>query len=521
MVLTNSKYTYICTLSILGIFMFIITHNTPMISDDLIYKYIVGSDYQPISNIKDIITSQINHYNTVNGRVVPHFLIQLFIYIGKDFFDLANALIFTLQLHLLTKITTTNKKDYIYTCIIAIIIITFILPGFKKCYLWMSGSFNYLWSSTFILYSHYILLKDNYLKCHLIRFLIGFLSGLTHEALIIGLLLGNMYYYYKHRVQLNSFRVVQLLGLLIGISFLLFSPGSITRFYNSSNSFSLTPYIITLFSFHKLRVFFILLFFVFLYYRDKNNLKINVVYLIALSISFIFILFTKYDSERARFCIEFYSLILTLIIINRTINIYIKRYIILFPLTIITILGYIIYLSHHNQLYTNSLIKKITQSSNNIIIFDDYSFNYLEKRFIYKFIFIDEQKFYPNFISTCEENILISKYFNRNDTLVFLPKSLLNNLEKYDKFHTENELPFYAKKIEPNEKIKAVKFTLIESDSLSLPFYIRLFAKKLERYTLQELPTNKYTTIDIKRNKYLFVTKEPIIDNRVKDIIYE
>ena len=77
----------------------------PLFADDYSYAFIwdgknkgnlirgIGKR-ERVKSIKDILISQYSHYLTWSGRFVAHFFVQLFILIGKKFFNVINTLIF-------------------------------------------------------------------------------------------------------------------------------------------------------------------------------------------------------------------------------------------------------------------------------------------------------------------------------------------------------------------------------------------------------------------------------------------
>ena len=77
----------------------------PLIWDDYVYSYVFNEhsflkslpfDTQRIKGLKDIFLSQYNHYFSWGGRLVAHSIAQLFLWIGKEIFNVFNAFIFIL-----------------------------------------------------------------------------------------------------------------------------------------------------------------------------------------------------------------------------------------------------------------------------------------------------------------------------------------------------------------------------------------------------------------------------------------
>ncbi len=70
--------------------------------DDYVYSFIWQghSEFEPlsenavrVSSFRDIFISQWSHYLTWSGRVVSHVIVQFFLWVGKDIFNIFNALI--------------------------------------------------------------------------------------------------------------------------------------------------------------------------------------------------------------------------------------------------------------------------------------------------------------------------------------------------------------------------------------------------------------------------------------------
>ena len=65
-------------------------------------------------------------------------------------------------------------------------------------------------------------------------------------------------------------------------------------------------------------------------------------------------------------------------------------------------------------------------------------------------------------------------------------------------------------------------FILSPTDYSSLPFYIKPFASKLDRYSATEVPvTTNFEILNIEGQNYLFVEKNDMIDNRLRDIVLQ
>ena len=120
------------------------------------------------------------------------------------------------------------------------------------------------------------------------------------------------------------------------------------------------------------------------------------------------------------------------------------------------------------------------------------------------------------------QNKYIAKTYGK-DSLVFIPRDLIEDVKlkpsRYNDFYTEKEWPFYVKRVEGADAPYSVTFLLNETDFSSLPFYIRPFAHKMEKYTATEISAGKYVINNLLGDNYLMVGKNRLIDNRVKEIV--
>ena len=79
----------------LGVFLLLLYCNlhTDLVADD--YRYCFSfADGSRISAVRQIFPSMAAHRLSMNGRLIPHFLVQLFLMAPKAVFNLVNALMF-------------------------------------------------------------------------------------------------------------------------------------------------------------------------------------------------------------------------------------------------------------------------------------------------------------------------------------------------------------------------------------------------------------------------------------------
>lgn len=123
---------------------------TPLIADDYAYCFSFA-DSQRVDSLGDIFSSMAAHRLWMNGRVIAHFLVQLFLMLPPAVFDVLNSAAFAAALYLTA--TLARKKGerdslLLLGCFCLLWIYT---PAFGQVFLWLDGSLNYLWSVLFSL----------------------------------------------------------------------------------------------------------------------------------------------------------------------------------------------------------------------------------------------------------------------------------------------------------------------------------------------------------------------------------
>lgn len=253
----NSKTKYII---LFGLFIIIWFHNYcfPLIWDDYVYSYVLKDNYfnpMPenmvrISGIQDIIMSQWDHYFRWGGRTIAHLLVQFFLWQGKCFFNIVNALCFVLLLLEIQWIVNKgiisfdfNSKDILW------IFCTFWLFSFllNDVLTWLTLSANYLW--TLVLLLGFII---SYVRTYFnpeeetklnnvswLQFFFGLLAGWTNENTVCFVIIVIGYYIclikrHKNNYGVKETDVMKLLpgfiGLILGYLLLIFAPGNYVRY---------------------------------------------------------------------------------------------------------------------------------------------------------------------------------------------------------------------------------------------------------------------------------------------------
>lgn len=521
-------------LTIIGILFLVLNILTPEYLDDYLYKYVfingkANTDY-PIQNICDIIHSQIDHYHTFNGRVLIHTFVQLFTGIlGKGFFNLVNALAFTCFIILSIKYATKSLNNSLI--LISTFLVLLCFPSFNDTCLWMTGSIGYLWTALLTIIFLFIFKKfqEKAVTSSSYLFLLGGIPlGWTHEGIVFPLALSLIVYCCWNRKQITKSAAFPFaIGFIIGAFICTFSPATLSR--TSGYEGTLMSIISKLLSgfvlLSKLKLIYVTIAgLIWIAFKDGKQkvlcfLKENLLICGGIFFSMGIVFLSGFHSSRTAFGTELFSFLL----IIKMIGIY--NYQKLFTQTVSIILcifyGSIVYCSILNYQEYQRILQQIKEPSTYIITTTVPNYGIMENWIRTPLIKLNSGYYFSYSPSSWENKYIATTY--HKDSLVFLPSEFIESisLDKFDTFGTTSSLPFYAKRLPEYQSINKVSYQLKETDFASLPFYIRPFAHKLGRYTLTEVETDKFGVININGGSYLLVGKNKIIDNRVKEIIYE
>lgn len=230
-------------LLILGIFAFMLLLNIlmPLHRDDYNYS-LIWSTSQHIQSFSDVCQSLVNHYLLHGGRMVTVFFLDLFLWLGKIWFDIANAAVFTSLVLLLSCHAKRSLAIGKETGLLAItaFFMWLCLPHFGEVAVWKSGSTVYLWSglciALFLLpYNLSLLEKRPVQKRYyalIPMFFLGILSGWSVEnaaVTTVFLTLGLSFYTYQ-KGKFAPWMLSGAIGSLLGLIGLVGAPGNFVRY---------------------------------------------------------------------------------------------------------------------------------------------------------------------------------------------------------------------------------------------------------------------------------------------------
>ena len=330
-------------LLIIGSLFYLMNMYTPICGDDYLYSFYltpvaaksffegtsIGFE-QKISSFTDVIFSQYNHYFYVNGRTIPHILEQSFAGLwGENCFNLINVFAFLLLNMLVIWISGKRNLTKFGYWVAAVFFIWFLLPCPVDLFLLMSGALNYTWSAVLCLAFLLVYTKVRQMEREnwgvaFLLFLLGVISGWTHESLVIGIsgALFIIYCVQYNKRKPKSPEIALVAGFWLGTLLLCLSPAARGRASFDHPSIWETFLLII----GELRAFYVLLFLlVYTFFREKRNnnnhtlrkfFYDNQLYFYVILIELVFSLVIGFRNVRQLFGIELFSVVILIKLIS-------------------------------------------------------------------------------------------------------------------------------------------------------------------------------------------------------------
>lgn len=236
------KFSRTVFLKVLPVFLvivvfFIFNVLTPVWWDDFVMSCFIDTWNEPhsllLTSFSDVIASTYNMYNNWHGRSVADFLNLLFMFFkNKNIFNFFNTIVYCIFLVLICYHVTGNlKKITSLFFMFANILFWLMVPLWGQNFLWLTGSFNYLWTSMMILLFLIPFRKkaeDTSYKPHIAFSLFwiipGILAGWSIENSASGtfVLLLAYFFYKKHRNEpIALFEIFGSIGFIFGFYMLM------------------------------------------------------------------------------------------------------------------------------------------------------------------------------------------------------------------------------------------------------------------------------------------------------------
>ncbi len=229
--------------------LFLLCHSVLVSPDDYNYTFVQGTFMQKrVDSLENALETAKYFYNNWTGRVLPHVLIGIFRNMNELIYEIINSFVFIIFITMITKVL--NKKSSFLSILSVFGYLTF-SRMFGEKFGWISGAFNYLWPSTFLvifIYYFYNYFKDqkNINKLgKILLILFSFITGFMHEnvsfvggAFLCCLIIFNIKQFLKFEKNKKIVVILTFIMFCLGALACIFAPGNLTRVNQTDTSFT-------------------------------------------------------------------------------------------------------------------------------------------------------------------------------------------------------------------------------------------------------------------------------------------
>lgn len=233
---------FVSTIIIVSVFSVLMVMNTytPLTVDDFAY-YANFATGELLDGFSSVVESMQHHYHYMNGRTIPHTIVQLLaLYVEKPIFNVINSIMFVLLGFLIYKLSNSGKRVSAIRLLFIYLLMFTLSPAFGQTVLWFDGSVNYLWGLTVIvlllyLYNEKFLDTSKYKSVWFVvlSIPIAFLAGgWSENASSVLLMLQVLYmglYWWIHRTNIPMFYIVDFVVSFASWIFMLTAPANAYR----------------------------------------------------------------------------------------------------------------------------------------------------------------------------------------------------------------------------------------------------------------------------------------------------
>ena len=234
-----TRICFVILLVCIAVLMFALNAHTPLMMDDYDYSF-SWSTGERLGGIGDIIASQAAHYDMWGGRSVTHFLAQLFLYLGKPVFNIANSVMYLLLLLEIYALSKRRETAWNWLMVLSAHLLLFAtVEFFGVAFLWLDGACNYLWGTALALVPLLIARSEResgFFDCDGLRGFLAlplcFLAGWTNENTACGVLAVLLLLFAWDVIQkrkIRFWRAASLVVQALGVAVMLLAPGNFAR----------------------------------------------------------------------------------------------------------------------------------------------------------------------------------------------------------------------------------------------------------------------------------------------------
>ncbi len=246
---SEKRLGIIFSISILAAFL-IMNIITFYCTDDYCYMFSFATK-EKIASVPAIIRSLMTHYMKMHGRVLVQFFTHSFCWMGKNAYNIVNTIGFAGLIAVSCRHIFGKVIPYYFFIIGALLWL--LTPSFGECFLWITGSPNYLYTIliALIFLLPFCRFNKNTTPKHpallaLFMFPMGVIAGWTSENISAGvcffLITLIIYDLIKDR-KIPAFHITGLLGVIAGFLIMVLAPGQSIRLENNGGIESFTDII--------------------------------------------------------------------------------------------------------------------------------------------------------------------------------------------------------------------------------------------------------------------------------------
>lgn len=528
------RYTFWVFYGLVFCLFYLLSHFTPVdFGDDINYKLVFGEG-RPIQNIYDVLVSVYNHYFIQHGRVPFVFFSQLFDgVLGKSLFDIVNAIVFCLTLFLL--LYYARQQQSLFATVLSLFLAFVFLPAFEETHLWLVGSTDYLWASTFIIvfFIQFRKFGQDKISVHLVWLCpYALIAAMYHEGFSLAISFGLLVYLYRKTAFCTAAFPIAL-AFMMGTALLAFAPGTLRRAHTESGidlMYIGTRVVAGVYSlFLTLRIFWLVVLMLAYLYR-KNRAGLNkfvshhVLELSAMLISPMILFVAARYGGRINYTIEIFSMIVLLQLLPLLDY---KKYEKKLELVMIAVMLFIyipvtIY-AHENYINYKSVLSQLDQKQPVIRVQSLSDDNYLTSRYIHKIVRIGIDSYYQAFSPEDPVMRAAAKVYNLPG-VCFIPEDVASYLEKHDipeNLTIQDGWPIYVRYLAEGQNVNKVRLMLGDVDLSKIPFYLRPIAPRLAKFMLPEIEP-RFSVLEYNHQRILLIERQlPEIEMRIERVVWE
>lgn len=536
---TKKASIYIIFASLFVVLLCLNFFTVETVQDDYLYKFAwvdkasLQTPYT-INTIGDVISSQYYHYFYQNGRIVPHFILQVFDgVLGKGLFNVLNSFVFCLLIWMINKIG--KREIRVPLLLLSIGLVFFLAPLFKETVLWFAGSVNYLWSAVsallFVLICKYVWNKPINDKIVLWSPFALFLGWVNEGATIPVCLSLGFLMLVSLKKSIKSAILPYAVFFVVGVALTVFAPSTFNRMdeLGQGDGISLVDRCLSVFAaLREVRIFWVFVVLSMIVYfknRDFFNEYEREQRLLILCVfsSFVVFFISTRHYARVLFPIEMFSTAGIISLLYQFKQIKFERWITSAAGLILVVFAIpLLYYSYLNKKNSDYTLAQLKDPSKTVVLTKADQTPRILKNYVMKHVDYGEKDVW---YWACEQVDMVAEYYGK-PSLEYYPEPLyrdmLNHPENYKTIHTIEGCKLYALQIPNDQKVSQVVFHLNPTNPQDVFFPFRPLIGKLEKYTSQIDHPRFYRTKQIGNHSFLIFTPPVLPEkrNRWKSVEY-